>query len=580
MMEIIDLTLSPPLPEPIEILSDEDDSPLGPQDSREKKKRKNKKRKKSKGLTSDGVDSSAQPSRNQSRERETRRDTRNVPPSRRRSASPPPRTSAPTTDEPELFFFDAEAAPVHLEEEPPEVRPVESNEEANKLLLPSHVAVLSLSDDGVVPVEIIRAPTPNSDEEDYIEYLDYEDRKAPGLVRYFEPEAEEGAQSKPSIFKCKNCGAEGDHKTYECPVQICLTCGARDEHSTRSCPISKTCYSCGMKGHINKTCPNRFSRSIPASDLYDDCDRCGSMNHKMNECPTLWRIYQYVNDEERILIKQSREDKKQFAIGEGGEGYIGTDEWCYNCANSGHLGDDCDELPHSANIPVEPSAFSAYNVISGPFYDPATEPERKRRGPRELQNDEGLPRLPEDWGVDIPVNVGKQGKSKDREKLEKRFREQEEEDGDADWFNNPRNARNRGMNQKAPPTRPRGKAMKFGGSLKDAGRQLLPPQPPPPSSSGKPLSLLERLEDSRGGGNDRRRLDRSSDRDRYEPPRSSDPPLRILGAAADRRNQDGRSSNSRKSDREREKDRRDRDRERHRGSEREHRPRYNGGYNR
>lgn len=32
----------------------------------------------------------------------------------------------------------------------------------------------------------------------------------------------------------------------------CLTCGARNEHSTRGCPISKVCYSCGMKGHINK----------------------------------------------------------------------------------------------------------------------------------------------------------------------------------------------------------------------------------------------------------------------------------------------------------------------------------------
>ena len=31
-----------------------------------------------------------------------------------------------------------------------------------------------------------------------------------------------------------------------------MTCGARDEHSTRSCPISKTCFTCGMKGHINK----------------------------------------------------------------------------------------------------------------------------------------------------------------------------------------------------------------------------------------------------------------------------------------------------------------------------------------
>jgi len=57
------------------------------------------------------------------------------------------------------------------------------------------------------------------------------------------------------------------------------------------------------------------------------------------ECPTLWRIYQYVTDEERNLIKKSREEKKQFSTGRGGEGFIGTDEWCYNCANTGHLGD-------------------------------------------------------------------------------------------------------------------------------------------------------------------------------------------------------------------------------------------------
>ena len=96
------------------------------------------------------------------------------------------------------------------------------------------------------------------------------------MVRYFEVEGEETSQSKPSIFKCKNCGAEGDHKTYECPIQIvsgrtlggvlahevpqCLTCGAHDEHSTRSCPIGKTCYTCGMKGHINKV---RIARVMP-----------------------------------------------------------------------------------------------------------------------------------------------------------------------------------------------------------------------------------------------------------------------------------------------------------------------------
>ena len=59
----------------------------------------------------------------------------------------------------------------------------------------------------------------------------------------------------------------------------CLTCGARDDHSTRSCPISKTCYTCGMKGHINKTCPNRYASRDDPSCMFDDCDRCGSRSH-------------------------------------------------------------------------------------------------------------------------------------------------------------------------------------------------------------------------------------------------------------------------------------------------------------
>jgi len=59
----------------------------------------------------------------------------------------------------------------------------------------------------------------------------------------------------------------------------CLTCGARDEHSTRSCPISKTCYTCGMKGHINKTCPNRYASRDDPSRALDDCNRCGSRSH-------------------------------------------------------------------------------------------------------------------------------------------------------------------------------------------------------------------------------------------------------------------------------------------------------------
>lgn len=36
---------------------------------------------------------------------------------------------------------------------------------------------------------------------------------------------------------------------------------------------------------------------------------------------------------------RSREQRKRLGIGEGGEGYISEEMWCYNCANTDHLGD-------------------------------------------------------------------------------------------------------------------------------------------------------------------------------------------------------------------------------------------------
>ena len=57
------------------------------------------------------------------------------------------------------------------------------------------------------------------------------------------------------------------------------------------------------------------------------------------ECPTLWRIYVYVSETERDETITTREGKHDLEIGKGGEGYIGPDDWCYNCGASGHLGD-------------------------------------------------------------------------------------------------------------------------------------------------------------------------------------------------------------------------------------------------
>ncbi|KAI6113699.1 hypothetical protein EV401DRAFT_1866622 [Pisolithus croceorrhizus] len=545
MAEIIDLTADSP--KPIEISSTEEDlsTPTPTQDvSSNEKGRRNRKKKRSKRPITGQAGASTRNSVDAA-QRGEEKDCDNT------QSGPPPEVSA---EDSQLFYFDAVAVPVpdsnpEYARQPTDAPSEDGSQDEHRLLLPSHVSLLAPSTDGTDPIEVIPPPVVDPDD-DYIDFLDYEDRRVRRLVRYFEAEADGTAQAKPSIFKCKNCGAEGSHKTFECPVLICLTCGARDEHSTRSCPISKTCYTCGMKGHINKTCPNRFSRSVN-SDLYDDCDRCGSKGHRTNECPTVWRIYQYVTDEERVLIRENRDARQHLRIGQGGEGYIGTDDWCYNCANTGHLGDDCDELPRSSQVPPEPSAFSAFNLMTGPFYDPTMESPRIRRGPRDLRESEDLTRLPD---LNVPIDVGKRGRNKDRENLEKRFREQE--DGEpGDWFNDMQNAKNRRV--KEPPSR--GKAMKFGASLKDGGRKLSPPR-----TSEKPRSLLARLGD---GGGDEFRNGRDDTQAHS---------FRIRGAA----NHVNDSGRYRRRHDQQYRDVRSGDRDSGRRPDREHRPRYSGGYNR
>ena len=74
-------------------------------------------------------------------------------------------------------------------------------------------------------------------------------------------------------------------------------------------------------------------------DAYNDCDRCGSAKHQTAECPTHWRMYEYVSEAERTQLLEARARISELKLGEGGEAYIARDEWCYNCGEAGHLGD-------------------------------------------------------------------------------------------------------------------------------------------------------------------------------------------------------------------------------------------------
>lgn len=208
----------------------------------------------------------------------------------------------------------------------------------------------------------------------------------------------------------------------------------------------------------------------------DDCARCSSSYHKTNECPTWWRLYEYLASEDQTRILARRLSKKDSKLGEGGEGYVADDEWCYNCGNPGHWGDDCHNLSNTRSL-GEYSAFGNNNVMSGPFFDPSQKPKtsssrsRTRDWERADQMFKGAP--------------GRQGRMKSMAALEKKSR-QGEDDPD-DWFGN-----NFSKSNRAAPRHPgrEPKKISFGKSFKDERQHAAPGNRPP--------SLLARM----GGAGD------------------------------------------------------------------------------
>lgn len=174
--EIIDLTESPPPPPPIFIDSDSGDAaePTSTQSNGREKKKKPRRKKQKKSRDGEGLVSSSQASRAPSRERDSGRSGR----SRHRSRSP-------RSNVDDLFIVDVQPVQIQPSLKLPE--PVEDSvdtkavlpkpADGSKLLLPAHVSVFGPIGDSAGPVEIIRPPTPNSEDgqEDFIEYLDYDD---------------------------------------------------------------------------------------------------------------------------------------------------------------------------------------------------------------------------------------------------------------------------------------------------------------------------------------------------------------------------------------------------------------------
>lgn len=165
----------------------------------------------------------------------------------------------------------------------------------------------------------------------------------------------------------------------------------------------------------------------------------------------MWRMYEYVDDAERQTILTLREEKRDFLLGQGGEGYIAPEDWCYNCGECGHLGDvrispslwafktanirshgqDCtQQFPHDHL--KEPSAFSEHNCLAGPFFD-AQHPVKRAPGRAATY----ARQTEEAWGDGdghlVPLDVGKKGRRKERTRLEQKAQQSRGDDED-DWF--------------------------------------------------------------------------------------------------------------------------------------------------
>jgi len=211
--------------------------------------------------------------------------------------------------------------------------------------------------------------------------------------------------------------------------------------------------------------------------------------------------------------------------------------------------------------------------MSGPFFDvelTASASRQKNKHYRGRGSNHA-----DDWDVNVPVNVGKQGKKKDRARMEKRAREQNGYEDD-DWFDEAR--RNRrpearriegGRGGRVAP--PGDKKLSFGLSVRGAGRLSDPPH----HSGHQPhkSTLLNRLGDNLEYPRSAERLeDRLGEKDVRDSSRRhhSHNDSSAGGTREKYRKESGRDHG------------RDRDKDRNRNrTERDRRgPRYTGGYSR
>ncbi|TIA90210.1 hypothetical protein E3P99_01684 [Wallemia hederae] len=363
--------------------------------------------------------------------------------------------------EDQLFFVDTqpdEQAHTAIDDDKSKTKDGDDDGDKEQLALPEYINV-NLDDPADTQNHRIRVL--DGDEKDYTEndsdFVDI-DQHGAGPARYFQEEV-----NKHEYTVCRTCKQTG-HLSKDCPHMICLTCGAVDEHRERDCPISLICYNCGGRGHfarveLHNTEAERLKAQLSQMRLAEPSDAgvydaiTVSLSHtRAQACLTLWRIYQYV-DAKDFDNKGKAESNNDAELKEVQQ--IRAEMWCYNCANPGHLGDDCGER-RGCPIPlIEPSAFSEQNLTSGPFKNALLGGKKGKsnaaRRAKQLDKASGYPsnaRIPDRGGP------GFEKKRKEKEHLKRLADESSDDSDDYDRFLAELNGIGDGPSKKSRKNRP------------------------------------------------------------------------------------------------------------------------------
>lgn len=246
-------------------------------------------------------------------------------------------------------FQDTETAIVEQEE----VNPTEA--QLGQDDTPAQSSIQATTDTEQEPIIAIDIVNPRKGQESDDGVSDEEDWDEISKGRYFGIADE---QSDGPL--CHNCKQSG-HKKKDCPHQLCRSCGALDDHDTMRCPMTQRCYNCSRLGHQASKCPE------PQRQHGSYCRQCGSRSHLDRSCPQIWRLYL---------------PAPNFVV----DGDWDVKAWCYNCAASGHYGDDCPK-PHRARL-IEQSAFCLANLPESRKQRSKREDDERRQANRHVRLDE------------------------------------------------------------------------------------------------------------------------------------------------------------------------------------------------